>query len=113
MPNTPEIVAKVKQDLEAFGLKLTVGNERSARLERFEIDGTVVFFKLRLHSEEEIDNPRPIPDITVYSVTYYVEGSYDLLNPGNYDEIDICVDTPVGKICKKAKEIVEILVQIL
>lgn len=113
MPNTPEIVAKVKTELEAFGLKLTVGNERSARLEQFEIDGTVVFFKLRLHSEQEIDNPRPIPDITVYAVTYYVEGSYDLANPGDYNEIDICVDTPVGKICKKAREVVEILSQLI
>ncbi|OKP90035.1 hypothetical protein A3842_03925 [Paenibacillus sp. P3E] len=87
---------------------LAVGNERDARVEELSLNGTVVNLKVWIRSKHKV-----FAGVTLYSVTYEINGTYDLINPTIVGESEICVDTPAGKQCIKAKQIVAILMALL
>lgn len=86
---------------------LAVGNKKDARVEELSLNGTVVTLKVWIQSKHKEFG------VTLYSVSYELKGTYDLLNSDSIGESEICFDTPLGKQCIKAKQIVEILKTLL
>ncbi|WP_127549699.1 hypothetical protein [Paenibacillus amylolyticus] len=100
---------KVKQRLDAYiEDHFAVGNKRNADIEEFELREEVLHFKLRVQSKEV--KRTPFGRVTVYSLTYHVEGDVNLISP-DPDDVKICVDAPwpVNSICVTAREIAEYL----
>lgn len=100
---------EVKAALEDFcESHLAVGNKRDARVEELTLNGTNVKFRVWIRSKH-----KPTSWITLYSVTYEIKGEYDLSNPSSLGDTEISVNTPVGKLSVKAKEIAGILMALI
>nr|WP_145404257.1 hypothetical protein [Paenibacillus xylanexedens] len=102
-------VDEVKNQIADFCKhNLAVGNERDARVDELSLNGTTATLKVWIRSKH-----KPNRWLTLYSVTYEIHGTYNLADPTSIGESEICVDTPVSKLCVKAKEIVTILLGLL
>ncbi|OMF31924.1 RICIN domain-containing protein [Paenibacillus peoriae] len=106
LPDISSKIDEIKKRLEDY-IKdnFAVGNKRNAHIEEFELRGIVLYFKVRVQSKEEKREP-VIGLVTVYSLTYHVEGNINLIIP-DPDKIEICVDAPwpVNKICRTGRDI--------
>ncbi|MCY9367698.1 hypothetical protein MOF14_13230 [Bacillus spizizenii] len=101
-------IEMVKDQLAHFCKhNLAVGNRRDARVEELTLNGTTVHYKVWIRSKEKFHG------ITIYSVTYTIDGDFDLANPASARDARVCVDTPIGKLCIKAEQIVAILMGLL
>ncbi|MGD2434063.1 hypothetical protein ACP8H3_08880 [Bacillus velezensis] len=102
------LIEMVKDQLADYcKSNLAVGNNKDARVEELTLNGTTVHYKIWIRSKDKSYG------ITVYSVTYTIEGDFDLSNPASAIGAKVCVDTPIGQLCVSAEQIVTILQGVL
>lgn len=94
--------------------QLAQGNEGNADIERLERDGTMIRYKVKIQHKHVITINTPLGKrkVTVYSVTSYVQGEFDALNPSGV-QVELCVNTPVGKQCFNLHDLIEIVAKML
>ena len=82
--------------------------------ERLERDGTVIRYKVKIRHKHvwKIRTPFGTKKVTTYSVTSYVEGEFDALNPAGV-QTELCVNTPVERQCFNLRELIEIVASLL
>ncbi|NEZ45464.1 hypothetical protein [Paenibacillus alvei] len=100
-----------KAALDSFCDGLAQGNEGHADVEEFSLEGTTLHFKVAIVHKETKKIPL-VGKVTIYSVTTHVKGDIDVTNPRPKD-IDLCVDTPVGKICGNSDSLINVLTPFL
>lgn len=107
---TDIITELVKREMLDFCKEhLAVGNSRDAGFDEFSFDlnSKTVRFKIWIRSKHRTNG------ITIYSVTYDISGEYNLGNIGSASNTEICVKTPVGRLCINARIIIEILMHLM
>ncbi|MEY8844084.1 hypothetical protein AB9M91_03165 [Bacillus safensis] len=106
-----DIIELVKREVVDFCKEhLAVGNERDAGFSEFSFDlsSQTVHFKIWIKSKHKTNG------ITIYSVSYDISGEYNLRNISDSAlDTEICVSTPVGRMCIKAKSIIEIFMKLM
>lgn len=98
-------VARILEDY--LDHHLAQGNEGDASIEQLDLEGTVLRFKFRIRHRQvtKVFGQK----IVVYDVTTPINGKVDLKNP-NPDDVELCVETPIGKFCLSIADLVPIIV---
>ena len=109
-PPADPLLQKLRQELERILGRLAQGNDGSASIEKFEVNGTKVAFKARIRHRQVVEflGKKTI----LYSVTTHASGSFDAADPSSFDG-KVCVNKPQwaggGEICTSLSELKEVL----
>lgn len=101
--------------MDQFFDKLAQGNEGTSDIEVLERGGSVIHFKVRIRHRHVWVIRLPSggkQKVTAYDLTTWAEGKFDALNPVTSD-LEVCTDSPVGKICLSLRDIIAIIVAML
>jgi hypothetical protein len=105
-PPADPLLQKLRQELERILGRLAQGNDGSASIEKFEVNGTKVAFKARIRHRQVVEflGKKTI----LYSVTTHADGAFDAADPSSFDG-KVCVDKPQwaggGEICASLSEL--------
>jgi hypothetical protein len=97
--------------LEQIFDDMAQGNEGDSEIEELVLDGTVLHYKVKIRHHHVIKIKIPLDGkkkVDVYSVTMHAQGKIDVINPDPGDS-KVCVDSPVGKICRTLTEVMTIV----
>ena len=100
---------EVARVLERHFDEIAQGNEGDAEIERLDLDGDTLSFRVKIRHRHTWKKPFGGGVIVVYDVTTYAEGN---INPRNPDpaSLRVCVETPTGQICITLEDVIAALV---
>ena len=96
---------------ESYFDAICQGNKGDARLERLDLDGTTISYRVVCRHYHVWDSW--VGRVTMYDITTPVEGSFDAKNPATWTDQKACVDTPLGTWCVSLNELVPVLISLL
>lgn len=94
--------------VDEFFDKFAQGSKGDATVEELDFDAPNIRFKVKIRHRHVARIFRR--KVTVYDLSTFAQGSFDLAKGG---EIEVCTDSPVGKICIDAVDLIQILAGIL
>lgn len=93
----------VASNLQSILNDMAQGNEGEASIQRLELDGNVLRFRVRVRHRHSWGFA------TAYSLTTYAEGNVNVLSPSP-SSVNICADLPTylggGQVCRSIEQIV-------
>ncbi|MCH5477007.1 hypothetical protein L4A40_28465 [Bacillus cereus] len=97
--------AFVREKLDNFFENYVMGNKGHADVDKITINGTTIEFELRI-THKEVLSKESIGNITVFSMTNYVKGKIDVMNPLP-ETLTYIIRSPVGDRMANLKDVIQ------